>query len=111
MAGQVKYLEVIPLIAAQLIKRGDFLAPSYPNKKYGYGCILYDHVCDFSTEGEEASGPCSGLDSSALAESVVLRWPQSPATCRALARRTTPASVTTISQPACRWTTPTAVRL
>jgi hypothetical protein len=49
---QVKYLEVIPLVAAQLIKKGDFLAPSYPNQKYGYGCLLYDHVCDFSRQGE-----------------------------------------------------------
>ncbi|BDA44528.1 probable protein GRIM REAPER at C-terminar half [Coccomyxa sp. Obi] len=47
---QVKYLEVIPLIAAQLIKKGDFLAPSYPDYRYGYGCVLYDHVCDFSTQ-------------------------------------------------------------
>ena len=38
-------------MAAQLVKKGDFLAPRYPKKKYGYGCILYDHVCDFSTEG------------------------------------------------------------
>lgn len=50
---QVKYLEVIPLVAAQLIKKGDFLAPSYPEKRYGYGCVLYDHVCDFSTEGAQ----------------------------------------------------------
>jgi hypothetical protein len=50
-AAQVKYLEVVPLVAAQLVKKGDFLAPSYPNHKYGYGCVLYDHVCDFSTQG------------------------------------------------------------
>lgn len=51
MFPQVKYLEVAPLIAAALIKKGDFLAPSYPQHKYGYGCLLYDKVCDFSTEG------------------------------------------------------------
>ena len=48
---QVKYLEVVPLIAAQLVKNGDFLAPSYPNQKYGYGCILYDHFCSTATQG------------------------------------------------------------
>lgn len=50
---QVKYLEVIPLIAAQLIKKGDFLAPAYPNQRYGYGCVLYDNVCDFSKQGAQ----------------------------------------------------------
>ena len=48
---QVKYLAVIPLIAAQLVKNGDFLAPSYPQQKYGYGCILYDHFCSTATAG------------------------------------------------------------
>lgn len=48
---QVKYLAVIPLIAAELVKKGDFLAPSYPNQKYGYGCVLYDHLCSASTSG------------------------------------------------------------
>ncbi|CAL5224936.1 g7705 [Coccomyxa viridis] len=45
----VKYLAVVPLIAAQLVKNGDFLAPSYPQQKYGYGCILYDHFCSTAT--------------------------------------------------------------
>ncbi len=48
---QVKYLAVVPLIAAQLVKNGDFLAPSYPQQKYGYGCILYDHFCSTATAG------------------------------------------------------------
>jgi hypothetical protein len=42
---QAKYLAVVPLVAAELVKKGDFLAPDYPNTKYGYGCILYDHFC------------------------------------------------------------------
>ena len=51
MAAQVKYLEIVPLVAAELVKKGDFLAPSYPNKKYGYGCILYDHFCSTAFTG------------------------------------------------------------
>ncbi len=51
---QVKYLAVIPLIAAQLVKNGDFLAPSYPQQKYGYGCILYDHFCSTATAGKSS---------------------------------------------------------
>ena len=51
MAVQVKYLEIVPLVAAELVKKGDFLAPSYPDKKYGYGCILYDHFCSTAFTG------------------------------------------------------------
>ena len=47
----MKYLEIVPLVAAELVKKGDFLAPSYPNKKYGYGCILYDHFCSTAFTG------------------------------------------------------------
>ena len=46
---------MVPLIAAQLVKNGDFLAPSYPQQKYGYGCILYDHFCSTATQGISAS--------------------------------------------------------
>ena len=47
----MKYLEIVPLVAAELVKKGDFLAPSYPDKKYGYGCILYDHFCSTAFTG------------------------------------------------------------
>ena len=41
-----------PLVATALVEKGDFLAPQFPTTKYGYGCILYDYVCDTSTESE-----------------------------------------------------------
>jgi len=48
---QVHYITAPQPLAAALVKYGDFLAPSKGAMRYGYGCLLYSHFCDFSTQG------------------------------------------------------------
>jgi len=47
----VHYITAPQPLAAALVKYGDFLAPSKGAMRYGYGCLLYSHFCDFSTQG------------------------------------------------------------
>ncbi|KAK9832641.1 hypothetical protein WJX81_006436 [Elliptochloris bilobata] len=47
---QVHYITAAQPLAAALVKYGDFLAPPREAMRYGYGCLLYGHFCDFSTQ-------------------------------------------------------------
>ncbi len=45
------YITAPQPLAAALVKYGDFLAPAKGTMRYGYGCLLYSHFCDFSAQG------------------------------------------------------------
>ena len=49
------YITAPQPVAAGLVKYGDFLAPPQGAMRYGYGCLLYSHYCDFSTQGALAA--------------------------------------------------------
>ncbi len=69
--AQVHYITAPQPLAAALVKYGDFLAPSKGAMRYGYGCLLYSHFCDFSTQGA-LRGAAPGSD-------APCRWVAPPA--------------------------------
>lgn len=51
------YITAPQPLAAALVKYGDFLAPAKGTMRYGYGCLLYSHFCDFSNQGARGLKP------------------------------------------------------